>query len=296
LQKATHGNAGRKPVATQMGNQHHRSDGYQLAIAMLRAKSVGEVKEIHSWTAKPFWPQGLNRPQGKKPVPANLDWNLWLGPAATRPFHDCYLPHTWRGWWDFGGGALADMGPHLLDPVVAGLGLGLPNRVAAETDKRFPETAPNWSIVRFQIPSKMANKTLTLSWYDGGKQPPRKQTGLARLPSHGSLVIGSAGKLFIPQLGGMPIFLGPKNERRELPQLKVPKMAGHHQQWLKACRSGKKCSSDFQYGGTLTAIALLGNLSVRSGLPFRFDVKRKRTSSDKLNELMSGKYRPGFGI
>lgn len=283
-------------LVTQMGNQHHSSIGYQQAIAILRRGLLGRVREVHSWTSKPFWPQGRNRPRGSEPIPRHLNWDLWLGPAAKRPYNSCYTPLRWRGWWDFGGGVLGDMGPHLLDPIVAGLQLGEPNQISAKTDKRFLQTAPKWSIVNFQFPAVGQRSAVSLTWYDGGKQPPRQQTKIARLPPNGSLVIGEKARLFIPQLGAKPILLDARNKRLRTPKIKLPPLVGHHQQWLSACRGRGTTTCNFQYASTLTAICMLGNIAVRMGKTFRWDAKTRRASVASAQPFLGRSYRQGWKL
>ena len=139
---------------TQMGNQHHASAGYRRAVQILQSGVLGDVREIHAWTSRPLWPQGIARPTDAVKVHTELDWDLWLGPAPSRPFNAAYVPRKWRGWWDFGGGALGDFVPHILDPVYEGLRLGAPTSISPESSPVNDETLPEWSIVRFEFPAQ----------------------------------------------------------------------------------------------------------------------------------------------
>ena len=148
--------AARQKVATQMGNAGHSSEGTRRVVELIRAGAIGPVREVHAWTNRPIWPQGVDLPADRPPVPSTLNWDLWLGPAPERPYHPAYHPFKWRGWWDFGTGALGDMGCHIIDAAFWALDL----RIAQEHRGReppvhlHPETAPAWSIVRYEFPAR----------------------------------------------------------------------------------------------------------------------------------------------
>jgi hypothetical protein len=199
--------AGRAGVVTRAGNQHHASDGYRAAAAWLDSGRLGDISAAYAWTDRPFWPQGelpdKDGPLDGKP-PAHLAWDLWLGPASPRPYRDGYHPMNWRGYWDFGSGALGDRGPHLLDPLFTGLKLGDVLEIRPTSSPLVKEMAPTWSVIEFLVARPNPAPPLALTWYDGEKQPSREVTGIQRLPPNGCLVIGSEAKLFIPELGGNP--------------------------------------------------------------------------------------------
>ncbi len=257
-------------VATQMGNQHHSSEGYETTALWLRSGVLGKILSIHAWTVKPNWPQGVPRPAGQPPVPDHLAWDLWLGVAPERPYHPDYHPFLWRGRWDFGTGTLGDVAVHLLDPVVWGLELGAPKAVLAEGTGANDESLPKSSIVRWVFPATDQRPELPLTWYDGGHLPPHDVTGGARLPPQGVLVIGERGRIFIPELGRMPQ-VQPAELRREMPGIvNSGERLSHVRRWLDACRGGPPANSDFGYGGRLSELCLLGNVALRVGRPLNW--------------------------
>ncbi len=286
-------------AATQMGNHHHASGGYQQAVRWLREGRLGRVSSVHCWTNRPLWPQGRETPKDQPPVPDYLEWDLWLGPAADRPYHPAYHPLTWRGWWDFGTGAIGDMLPHLLDPVFAGLELGLPQTIEAETSGVRPHSAPEWSRVRFTFPTAKDAAPLIVHWYDGGQQPEAELAGARRLPANGCLVIGEQARLFIPERGGRPLLLAPDGKRIETQRPRdVPDAhTAHHREWLEAARGGEPTRSPFSYGAQLTSLALLGNLAIRSGRTIDWDASRHAPRSCPEAEPYLGRsYRDGWQL
>lgn len=259
-------------VVTQTGNQHHASEGYCRAVEIIRSGILGPIREVHAWTTRPIWPQGLDRPVKQGEPPQELNWDLWLGPAPDRPYDAIYHPRGWRGWFDFGCGALGDMGPHLLDPVVWGLNLRAPQRIESEVSGQHEETFPKSSIVRLNFGKRGNAPAVRVVWYDGDKQPPETVTGVKRLPANGVFFLGERAKLFAPDYGGRPFVLpNTKGDKLELPDASLPRTASHHQEWINACKGEGRTSSDFSYGATLTEICLLGNLSVRTGRAFEWD-------------------------
>lgn len=253
-------------VVTQMGNQHHSSAGYRRAAEIVQSGVLGEVRELHSWTTRPLWPQGIERPQPPMTAPDHLHWDLWLGPAPERPYHETYHPINWRGYWDFGVGALGDMGPHLIDPAFWSLKLDLPTKIEATCSPVNDETAPEWSIVKYEFPARGDLPPVTLNWYDGGKVPPAETTGSRRPPSNGTLIIGERGKLFAPERGGKPLMI-PRNkgDKISLPLETTIGSKSHQAEWLAACKGEGETSSPFSYAARLTEVCLLGNIAIRSG-------------------------------
>jgi predicted dehydrogenase len=286
-------------VVTQLGNHHHSSDGYRQAAAWVRSGLLGEIRNVAAWTTRPHWRQGFAaRPDEKPPVPATLNWDLWLGPAPPRPYHPSYHPLTWRAWWDFGGGALGDMGPHMLDPIVAALELKAPTTVAAVSSPVSVEAAPLSSRVTFQFPATKKRGAVKLQWFDGDRKPPVELTGLKRLSPHGALLLGSAGKLFVPAYGGRPVFIPPAGKTRPpAPKWLANPSPGHHAEWILACRGGPPTSSDFQYGANLTQTCLLGNVALRLGETFRWnDVSGAAVGQPKAGPLLHRDYRDGWKL
>lgn len=289
-----------KEVATQMGNQFHASAGYRRVVQILQSDVLGEVGEVHAWTTRPVWPQGIRRPPETPPVPDSLDWDLWLGPAPKRPFHSAYHPRDWRGWWDFGSGALGDFVPHLLDPIYEGLRLTAPMRIKATTDDVNAETAPKSSLLEFQFETKPTTEEksgkLVIHWYDGGKQPPPEKAGVKRLPGSGALVIGEHGRLFIPTHGKPPVVIPTDRDNPpELPEPLPPSEHSHWEEWTHACKTEEPTGSPFSYGAALTDVALLGNVAIRTGEPIVWNADTRRvTNVEKANAFLTRKYRRGW--
>jgi predicted dehydrogenase len=230
----------------------------------------------------------MSRPAEIQPVPPHLDWNLWLGTAPERPYNSAYCPFKWRGWWDFGCGALGDMGCHIMDAAFYALELGSPVRVEAETSPRDPESAPEWSIVTYHFPARGSRPPVKAVWYDGGKRPPRP----AALEEGRDLMGGGNGSYLVGEKGGfmadcycgsarifpeslMEDFQGRRPEKT-LPRSK----GGHYQNWIQSCKEGgEPACSNFDYAGPLTEMVLLGNLAVRTGMPIEWDGKRMRVTN-----------------
>jgi predicted dehydrogenase len=285
-------------VVTQMGNQHHASDGYRRAMELIGSGVIGAVKEVHAWSNRPIWPQGIERPGDEPPVPKYLHWDLWLGSAPPRPYHAAYHPLNWRGWWDFGCGALGDMGPHLIDPAFAALKLTYPETVEAESSPVNDETAPQWSIVRFEFPARGAMPPVQMAWYDGGKQPPQSVTGVRRPPPNGCMLFGERAKLFYADLGGRPILIpNAKGDRVEVPSSSLPVTPSHQQQWIDACKTGGLTSSDFSYGGRLTETCLLGNVAIRTGKRLEWNAETMTvTNCPEAAAYIRRRYRSGWEL
>ena len=299
-------------VATQMGNQGHASEGARLTNEWIQAGVIGEVREVHVWSdrAGRLWKQGIGRPKESQPVLATLDWDLWLGPARERPYHAAYAPVSWRGWWDFGTGALGDMGCHIIDHPVWALGLGAPTTVEArstldgsvlEEGQPNSETFPIASIITFEFPARGAQPPVRMTWYEGGLMPPvpAEMPAGKRLHDNGVLYVGSKGKMHHSSHGGMPELL-PASLHEQAAQ--VPKtMArspGHYEEWLAACRGGALPMSNFDYAGPLTEIVLLGVLALRApGRRLEWDsANQKVTNAPELNEFVHNEYRKGWTL
>jgi predicted dehydrogenase len=288
-------------VATQMGTQGHAFEGTRRAVEALRAGVIGDVTELHVWTDRPagWWPQGVLRPSDTSPVPATLDWDVWLGPAPERPYNAAYVPFKWRGFWDFGTGAIGDMGIHNLDTAFWGLELGPPARVAVREcspGMRAPETketAPLWSIIDLEFPARGSRPAVKMTWYDGGKLPPPELFQGQKLITRdgGSLVIGSKGTLFTRTWHGGEnekdwFVLLPRQKFEGLapPPQVLPRTRSHHQEWLDACRGQGKTQSPFEYAAVLTESLLLGNVALRTGQPVEWDAGQMRVTNNSAAE------------
>ena len=279
-------------VVTQHGNQHHASQGYRQAVAILQAETIGKIQAVHSWTARPIWPQGIERPPAA-PKPNHLDWDLWLGPAPARPYAQGYHTIHWRGFWDFGTGALGDMGPHLLDPVFTALQLQTPQTIQVESAPVSAESAPEWSIVRFEFSqAQHARQPLTVTWYDGGKRPSAEAIGVRRPPPHGTMLIGERGRLFIPQLGKKPIVL---MDDKSTPKIDVEPGLDHHRDWIAACKANTTPRFPFSKAEPIVTTCLLGNIALRIGTQLQWNAQKKAFDDNATaNALLDRRYRQGW--
>jgi len=284
-------------VATQMGNQGHSNPDSRRLVELIQAGVLGEVKEAHVWTNRPVWPQGIDRPKDTPPVPDTLDWDLWLGTAPERPYHPAYVPFKWRGWWDFGTGALGDMGCHNQDLAYWALELRDPTSVEAKSSEVNNETAPIWSEVTYQFPKTKNRGPVKLTWYDGGKKPDPALVKEKSLPANGSIIIGTKDTLYVPMYWGSGQFLsGAKTEDfKKVPEfLPKPKDFGthHYQEWIDACKGGKAAYSNFDYAGPMTESVLLANVALRSEGKIEWDAKKMQiTNLPEANKYVNHKYR-----
>ena len=298
-------------VVTQMGNQGHATEGARLTNEWIQAGVIGEVREVHVWTdrAGKYWKQGIGRPKDKPPVPKALDWDLWLGPANERPYHPAYAPKRWRGWWDFGTGAMGDMGCHIVDHPVWALDLGSPTSVEAvvtldglEVDgKRNFETFPITTVIYYEFAARGGLPPVKMTWYEGGLKPPTpsEMPSDSRLPGNGALYVGSKGKMFHGSPGGMPQLLPLElvEEARTVAKT-MPRSPGHHKEWLLACKGQGKAISHFGYSGPLTETVLLGVLAQRApGRRLEWDGDTMKVlNAPELNSFVHKEYRKGWAL
>jgi predicted dehydrogenase len=276
-------------VATQMGNQGNSGEGIRQTCEWIWDGAIGDITEVHAWTNRPIWPQGLERPADTPSVPSTMDWDLFIGPAAWRPYHPSYTPWNWRAWWDFGTGALGDMACHIVDPAFWALKLGHPTCIYASSTQVNTESAPHSEIVHYEFPErgqtgKINLPALKLTWYDGGLLPARPQElkdgQIMGDQSGGVLFIGTKGKLMTGCYGRNPILLPDQlhhDYKRPEPTLRRIEKAmegGHELDWIRACKespdSRVQTSSNFSYAGPLNEVVVMGNLAVRLQ-----DLKRK---------------------
>ncbi len=274
--------AQRYDVATQMGNQGNSADGIRQICEWIWAGTIGEVTRVDTWTNRPIWPQGLSRPEKEQRIPKNLDWDLFIGPAAYREYNSIYHPWNWRGWWDFGTGALGDMGNHILDPVFKALNLQYPASVQASSTSFNNDSAPNAEFVKYEFPQRdnlprVSMPAVTVNWYDGGFMPPRPDELMdgEQMGDNGGgcIFYGSKGKIMCGTYAANPTLL-PTSEMEHFqePQKTIRRISnamegGHEQDWIRACKESKEArveaSSNFSYAGPLNEMVLLGVLAVR---------------------------------
>lgn len=288
-------------VATHMGIQGHAGNGIRRMEEWIEADAIGPVRELRIWTNRPIWPQGIDRPKEVQSVPPTLDWNRWLGVAPERPYNRCYLPFNWRGWWDFGCGALGDIGCHALDSAFHVLKLGAPTSVEAKTSPVNDETAPKWSIITYQFPARHRMPPLKLVWSDGNKKPPRPEEleSGRRIPGGigGQLWTGDKGTIMVSDVYCRSARIIPEAKmqdfiRNRRPKERIAPSIGHHKEWIQACKGGKPAGANFDYSGPLTEMVLLGNLSVRTGKKIEWDGENMRcTNVPEANKYVRKKYR-----
>src|SRR5436190_2430153 len=286
-------------VATQMGNQGHSFDSTRRVVELVRAGVIGPVSEVHVWTDRPIWPQGLDRPTETPPVPSTLDWDLWLGPAPYRPYNPAYLPFNWRGWWDFGTGALGDMACHCWDTAYWALELGLPETIEAQSSGANAETAPNWSIITYQVPVRKGRPPVKLIWYDGGKLPPPDLTAGKPYPKNGSLIVGQKGTIFLHDWNADQFQILPEEKFKAYaqPPQTIPRSPGHYKEWIAACKGGPPAMSNFDYASQLTEAVLLGNVALRVGKKIEWDARDMRVKGmPEADRYIHTEYRKGWSL
>lgn len=295
-----------KKVATQMGNQGHAHEGLRLLKEWHQAGVLGEVRELHSWTDRPIWPQGVNPPDHSKMmpvVPPTLDWNLWLGVAANREYDPAYAPFTWRGYWDFGTGALGDMGCHIMDGAYWALELTQPTSVEAISARQSEISPPLASVVTYQFPARKNLPALKWTWYDGGLQPllPPEFEINRKLQPNGTLIVGSKATVFADTYYSSARII-PETKMKELapslPPKTIPRVeGGHFAEWVRACKGGTPAGSNFEYAAQLTETVLLSNVAVRARRHIEWDsAAMKVTNLPEANQYVTKSYRAGFGI
>lgn len=294
-----------KKLATQMGNQGTANSNLRKSAAIIQAGALGDVTEVHVWTNRPIWPQGGERP-APQPVPDSLDWNCWIGPAAERPYAPGYHPFSWRGWWDFGTGALGDMACHTFNMPFMALNLRDPVSVEAETSGHNKDSYPKWSVITFQFPATDKRGAVKAMWYDGGKRPGPELFDGHGVSKTGSLVIGTKGKLHSEgDYGG-----GYKMIGVEEPKVDFVNSPGHFTEFANAVKGGPQAVSNFpDYSGPLSETILLGNLAVYAapnGKPqkVQWDAKNLKITNDdfegvtveELQKIVKPDYREGWTL
>jgi predicted dehydrogenase len=309
-------------VATQMGNQGSAENGLRRAVEVVQAGLIGSVRQVHVWSNRPIWRQGMDRPAGSDPIPEGFNWDLWLGPAPLRPFkaawtdtpapaaseaptkgkrkgktrssrNSIYHPFVWRGWQDFGTGALGDMACHTCNMPFRALKLGYPTEIEAECSGINQESYPKSSKIRFQFPAREALPALTFWWYDGGQKPQADLTADVRemldtVPGSGCLLLGDKGTLFSPDdygarfslklKGDKELIDGDSHEAVKALAQSIPRNEfqgnfdlRHHLEWIAACKGGKPGYSNFEIAAYLTEIILLGCIALRVGKKLEWD-------------------------
>jgi predicted dehydrogenase len=322
--------ARRYKVCTQMGNQGSAENGLREAVEMIQSGVIGPVKEVHVWTNRPIWPQGTeailkvdaarNAAYGAlhgktaelsyaKP-PSHVHWDLFLGPAPNRPYAPIYHPFSWRGWWDFGTGALGDMACHTANMAFRALNLGSPTSIEAKNGDINPETYPMWATITFQFPARGDMPPVKFVWYEGLKDrkknlPPKDLFHGETPPDSGSLLVGEKGKLYSPNDYGARYVLLPKKdfEGYKPPQPKLPRNGkgddGMKEEWARAIMENKPeiAYSNYDYAGLLTETILLGNVAMRAGKKLEWDAENmKFPNAPDAEKYLHFEYRKGWTL
>jgi predicted dehydrogenase len=316
-------------VVTQMGNQYASADHVRTAKEWVEAGLIGDVTNVLTWTNRPVWPQGIPTPTGKHNIPKELSWDLWLGPVKAMDFNPAYLPFNWRGWWNFGTGALGDMACHIMDAAFRILPIDYPSEVECSSttawadffrEASYFDSCPASSIIHLKFPRKDGKGNINFTWMDGGLVPKRPEELLPdeQMGSGGNGYIfeGTKGKLMANYASAPVLLPTARMKEVELPKSTIPRIegaeAGHYTQWVEACMKGygnMELSSPFDYAGPFTEAVLMGNLAIRSyamrdgkgGYPGRkkllWDAKNmKITNFDEANQFVKREYREGWTL
>ncbi|MFN5135236.1 MAG: Gfo/Idh/MocA family protein [Chitinophagaceae bacterium] len=322
--------AQRYKVVTQMGNQGGSGEGVRLMQEWYNAGLIGNVTQVYAWTNRPVWPQGIARPSGTHQIPSTLKWDLWLGPAKAIDYNPKYHPFNWRGWWDFGTGALGDMACHIMDPVYRILPILYPtevecsipnNFIDAWTEAGYVDSCPPASIIHLTYPTNDGKEKIKVTWMDGGLLPKRPDELLPEEPmgnwDGGVIFEGTKGKMMCSCYAENPTLLPTKRMKEDrLPSQTIKRVPeGHYLQWVNACIAGygkKELSSPFEYAGPFTESILMGNLAIRSWMiknpnlkgwddkylgrkKLLWDAKNmKITNFDEANQFVKREYRNGW--
>jgi predicted dehydrogenase len=285
-------------LVTQIGTQIHAGTNYRRVVELVQTGAIGPISEVHVWVNATYG--GKERPTDTPPVPPQLHYDLWLGPAAERPYSPEYLPINWRHWWAFGGGALADFGCHFMDLPHWALGLRAPlSAEVVEGPPVHPESTPPWLIVRYEYPARESKPPVRLTWYHGGKhpEPPVLSAELGeKWKGGGVLFIGSKGMLLSDY--NNHVLLPEKDFAGFVPPKPfIPDSIGHHAEWIQACKTGGPTTCNFEYSGSLTEAALLGNVAYRVGKKIDWDSKNLRaTNCPEAAQFVQHQYRAGWKI
>lgn len=298
-------------VVTQMGIQGHSQEGLRLMCEWIWDGAIGTVREVDAWCSLSYSPHGHaswssplgDRPKEGMPVPASLDWDLWIGPAPMRPYHTCYHPQVWRCWWDFGCGMMGDRGAHTLDSVFSVLKLGAPVSIEGSgIVGGNAEVHPDKAVVVYKFAEREGFPPLKLTWYEGQEPPRPKELEEGRnLPQEGGVLFkGNKGTIMCGVYGDSPRLV-PETAMQayKRPEKTIPRVKGTHEQdWIAAIKEGRKAGADFSYSGPLTEVALLGNLAKRfPGRELRWDDKNMRvTNLDDANEWVKRPYRKEWSL
>ena len=290
--------AKRNNLVTQMGTQIHAGDNYRRVVELIQAGAIGQVTEVHVWSGEKYSGAKFT---ADKPAPAHVDWDLWLGPAPERPYSEGCHPFDWRGFWDYGSGALGDLACHHMDLSHWALNLRHPTKIAAQGPAPDPVSTPAWCVVEYEYPARAGLPPVKLTWYDSGRRPDLLATFEDK---EGKPIEWGDGQIFV---GSEGMILAGYNHHLLLPEDKfvdykrpeptIPKSIGHHQEWVRAIKTGGPTTCNFDYSGALTEAVLLGTVSYRSGKALEWDAESlKVTNAPEAQALIHKEYRKGWTL
>lgn len=297
-------------VATQMGTQIHATANYRRVVELIQSKAIGEVSEAHVWVSRTWGWQSdedakankdrvstQDRPKETEPVPTELDWDLWIGPAPFRPFHSIYIPgNKWYRWWDFGNGTMSDLGSHWNDLPFWALNLDAPLTIESEGPPPHPEIAPASMKATYHYGPRDGRPAVKMVWYQGTLRPPLwTENQIPQWPD-GILFVGSKGMLLANYSKHI---LLPEKEFADFspPSPTIPESLGHHKEWLHACKTGAPTTCNFAYSGKLTEANHLGNVAYRAGKKIEWDSKNLRTpNAPEAERFLRREYRAGWSL
>ncbi len=286
-------------VATQVAIGNQASEATRQLCEWVWSGAIGPVREVINWSDRPYWPQGVARPATSDEAPAHLNWNLWLGPAQVRPYSDAYQPFIWRGWYDFGTGALGDMGCYSFDTIFRVLKLDAPTVVEASSTERLPDSFPKASLVHFDFAAREEMPPVRVTWYDGGLRPPRPAAlDEPALHRDGLMFVGDNGTILCGFNGARPRLIpATRMQAFTPPPHSLPRSPGNDREWLDACKGGTAGGAEFPFTARVTDAVLLGNIAVRTGERLLWDKgARTITSAQSANQYLRGEYRDGWSI
>ena len=307
-------------VATQMSVQTCASDEACGTAELLLSGAIGPVREVHVWTDHPLYPAGQVRPANPPPVTPNLDWDLWIGAAPSRPYSPVYHPWLWRCWWDFGSGTVGDMLCHAMHVFYEALRLGAPSTIHASRTTmhgglfrmlpddseilppriQTPESESYSSVIAWDFAARGSLPPLRMHWYDGGMRPfrPIELNPRTPWPGSGILFVGDKGKMLTQYSGGRPLLL-PERAFKDFqpPSKTLPRTSGHYREWVQGCKTGKPTTCNFDFGGRMTEVTQLGAIAARTARLLEYDAEHMRITNDaEANTLLSFPYRDGWSL
>jgi predicted dehydrogenase len=286
-------------VATQVAVINQASEQTRQLCEWVWGGAIGDVREVINWSNRPVWPQALDRPKAEVPIPKGFDWDLWVGPSPARPYHPAYCPVIWRGWHDFGTGAIGDMGCYSFDTIFRVLKLEAPETVEATSTELYEETYPQASILHWNFPARGAMPPVHLTWYDGGLKPerPPELEEDQQLAREGLLFVGDKGTILCGFMGERPRLIPASKMNAFTPPPKtLPRSPGHNREWLDACKGAKTVpGANFEYEAKVTETILLGNVAQRAGRKLVWDAAALRASNvASADKLIRPEYRSGW--